>query len=80
MALAAKHVPSTEVEIRGLLDGWAEAIRAKDINRRMSNYAQDVVLFDVVDPLRYVGSDAVKARAQEWFFSFRGTLDSSIAT
>ena len=68
MALAAKHVPSTEVEIRALLDGWAEAIRAKDINRRMSNYAQDVVFFDFVGALRYVGSDAVKACA-EWFSS-----------
>jgi ketosteroid isomerase-like protein len=70
-----KHTSSAESEIRSLIDGWAEAIRAKDINARMSNYAPEVVLFDVVDPLQYIGPQAVRRRALEWFSSFDGPLD-----
>ena len=63
-----------ETRIKTLIDTWADAIRSKDVNRRILNYAPDVLLFDVVDPLQYVGSDAIRKRALEWFSSFSGPL------
>jgi len=51
----------------------------------MSTFAPDVVEFDVVNPLRHIGSDGARTRAEEWFASFRGPIgyevrDLSIAT
>jgi ketosteroid isomerase-like protein len=44
-----------EAEIRGLIDDWVKAVRAKDISRIMPHYAPDVLSFDLVPPLEYEG-------------------------
>jgi ketosteroid isomerase-like protein len=51
---------STESEVRALVDRWSEAIRIKDIDRLMALYAPDLVYFDVVPPLHYSGSTALR--------------------
>lgn len=38
----AEQRTSDEAQIRALVEEWAKAIRAKDISRRMCNYAPDV--------------------------------------
>jgi uncharacterized protein (TIGR02246 family) len=75
---AARPESADEAEIRALIEKWAQAIRDKDIDRRMSNYARDVLLFDVVNPLRYTGADAVRKRGEEWFGSFQGPIGYEI--
>lgn len=42
-------------EIRGWLDRWTKAFAAKDVDSIMALYADDVVAYDVVPPLQYVG-------------------------
>ena len=44
----------------------------------MSLYAPDLVAFDVVPPLRYVGADAYRRRWQETFASFSGPIDYEV--
>ena len=66
---------STDPEIRALLDDRSAAIRAKDLDRLLSFYAPDVVYFDIVPPLQYVGTDALRGRFEHWF----GTYASAIA-
>ena len=66
---------STEEEIASLIDAWAAAIRAKDLDGSLSHYAPDVIGFDLVEPLRYVGADALRKRLEDWFASFDGTID-----
>jgi len=56
------------------LTGRAPAIRAKDLSGSLSHYAPGVVGFDLVQPLRYVGADALRKRLEEWFASFDGTI------
>lgn len=63
-----------EARIRALIDGQAEAIRAKNIDASVAGYASDVLLFDVVNPLRAVGSDALRERLTAWFASFLGPI------
>jgi uncharacterized protein (TIGR02246 family) len=63
-----------EASIRALIDDQAKAIRAKDIGGSVSGYAPDVLLFDVVNPLRSVGSDAARKRLAEWFSTFQGPI------
>jgi uncharacterized protein (TIGR02246 family) len=46
-----------EAEIRKLIDDWATAFRAKDVERIMSFYAQDIVAYDIVPPLQYAGAE-----------------------
>jgi ketosteroid isomerase-like protein len=52
---ADRSKAAAEAEIRALIDAQAEAIRAKDIDGSVSNYAPDVLLFDVVNPLQSIG-------------------------
>jgi uncharacterized protein (TIGR02246 family) len=66
---------STEEEIASLIDAWVAAIRAKDLDGSLSYYAPDVIGFDLVEPLRYVGADALRKRLEDWFASFDGTID-----
>ncbi len=51
---------STESELRALFDRRTEAARLKDIDRLMAVYSPDIVYFDVVPPLQYVGSAALR--------------------
>lgn len=63
-----------ELQISELMNNLAEAVRTKDANRLIANYAPDVVAFDVVNPLQYTGSDAVKERAEQWLATFEEGL------
>ncbi|MEZ2130774.1 MULTISPECIES: nuclear transport factor 2 family protein [unclassified Sinorhizobium] len=65
---------STESEVKVLLDSRVEACRAKDIDRLMSLYSPDIVYFDVVPPLRFVGSDAVRDNFMRWFAEYEGPI------
>jgi ketosteroid isomerase-like protein len=65
---------SIQSEVRALFESQFEAIRTKDIDRLMSFYSADVVYFDVVPPLRYVGSAALRSRFLEWFDGYKGAM------
>jgi ketosteroid isomerase-like protein len=65
---------STESEIRALLDRQSEAMRRRDIDQLVSCYSPDVVYFDTVAPLRFVGSDALRGRFLRWFDGFQGSV------
>ena len=64
-----------EAEIKRGIEGGVEAIRARDIDGVMSIYAQEVVSFDIVPPLRYIGADAFRKVWEEVFSSFQGPID-----
>ena len=57
-ALTADAQSKDKAEIRQWLDQWAKAFRAHDLNAIMSMYAPDVVAYDIVPPLQYVGKEA----------------------
>ncbi len=63
-----------EARIRELIEERVRAIRAKDVDALKSNHAPDVVMFDALDPLRYVGSDAVRESAGQWLSWYRGPV------
>jgi uncharacterized protein (TIGR02246 family) len=69
---------SDEAQIRKLIDDREKAVRARDIDGSIANIAPDIVWFDVVNPLRHVGSDALKKRAEQWFASFNGSIGYEI--
>jgi uncharacterized protein (TIGR02246 family) len=65
---------STEAEVRALFDRQFAAIRAKDVDQLMAVYSPDVVYFDVVPPLRYVGSEALRGRFTQWLDGYDGPV------
>jgi uncharacterized protein (TIGR02246 family) len=49
-----------QAQIRGLLDDWAKAARASDVDRIMAAYAPDILSFDAIAQLRFKGTDAYR--------------------
>ena len=74
-----EHKKNDEAEIKRVIEGYVEALRAKDLDGIMSMYAPEVVTFDVVPPLQYVGADAMRKRWEEVFSSFPGPMGYEIA-
>lgn len=70
---------STQSEIKAQLDSRSEAIWTKDIDRLMSFYSPDIIYFDVVPPLQYTGSDALRDRFSHWFDGFEGPIGQEVS-
>src|SRR5947209_12219734 len=73
-----EHKKNDEAAIQGLLDDCIRSFRDKNIEGIMSIYAQEVVSFDIVPPLRYIGADAFRKVWEEVFSSFQGPIDYEI--
>jgi ketosteroid isomerase-like protein len=69
---------SPQNEMAALLDRRSAAIRQKDLDRLMSFYSDDVIYFDLVPPLVYVGSSALRGRFSHWFASYTGPIGQEI--
>jgi ketosteroid isomerase-like protein len=63
-----------DTEVKALLDSRADASRAKDIDRLMSLYSPDIVYYDVVPPLQFVGSAEVRRNFVRWFDEYDGPI------
>ncbi|WP_201386905.1 nuclear transport factor 2 family protein [Ktedonobacter sp. SOSP1-85] len=67
-----------EAEIKKVIEGFVEALRAKNLDGVMSMYAPELVSFDIVPPLQYVGTDAYRKQWGEAFSSFPGPINYEI--
>jgi uncharacterized protein (TIGR02246 family) len=56
-----------ETQIRALVESWAKAVRAKDLDGAISYHTDDIVMFDVPMPLQSKGLDAYR-KTWELFF------------
>jgi uncharacterized protein (TIGR02246 family) len=65
-----------ETEIRQLIDDWAKAVRAQDINGVLARHADDMVMFDVPPPVVVKGVDAYR---ESWpaFFRWQREVDGT---
>jgi uncharacterized protein (TIGR02246 family) len=73
--IVANATAAGQAQIRDVMADWVTAACAKDVDRLMSHHAPDVLLFDVVNPLRYAGVDAARTRMEDWFSSFQGPIN-----
>ena len=55
--------------IRELVESWARAVRAKDLDGILANHSTDMLMFDVPPPLQSKGIEAYK-KTWELFFSW----------
>ena len=56
-----------ETSIRALVDDWAKAVRAKDMDTVLARHADDIVMFDVPAPVQARGMTEYR-RTWELFF------------
>jgi uncharacterized protein (TIGR02246 family) len=63
-----------EVRIRELIEEWRSAVLAKNADALIRHYASDVVVFDVVPPASFSGSDQYRDNWQRWFDSMKGPI------
>ena len=59
MTLATTRTDET-VRIRRLIDHWAEAVRASDLDGIMAAYAPDILSFDAIAQLQFKGAEAYR--------------------
>ncbi len=67
-----------EASIRKLMDERVKAVNDKDINALLTNYAPNILSFDVINPLQHTGLDTVRKRAEKWLSSFQGSIGYEI--
>jgi ketosteroid isomerase-like protein len=57
------HEVTAEAAVREALEAWADAVRERNLPVILSHYADDIVAFDAVGALRFVGKTAY---ARHW--------------
>ena len=62
----------SEVEIRQLVEKWADAVRRKDMEGVLARHADDIVMFDVPLPMQSRGMDEYKKTWDLFFANNRG--------
>src|SRR5579884_4494274 len=63
-----------EAAIQKLIDNGIRAVREKNIEGVMSLYAQNVVTFDIVPPLQYLGADALRKLWEQIFLVYQSPI------
>jgi uncharacterized protein (TIGR02246 family) len=58
-----------ETAIRGIIENWAAAVRAVDMDGILANHTGDILMYDVPEPLFSRGMDAYRA-TWELFFKY----------
>ena len=61
-----------EARIREIIEEWRQAVVAKDVNALIRHYASDVVVFDIVPPASFTGTERYREHWQGWFDSMKG--------
>jgi ketosteroid isomerase-like protein len=72
----ARAASADEAAIRKLLDGWAKAFHDKNLDAIMAMYkpGDELVAYDIVPPLRYVGYEAYKKDYKEFLAQYNGPI------
>jgi uncharacterized protein (TIGR02246 family) len=77
-------------QVREVIESWAKAVSAKDVEGVMACFAPDVLTFDLAPPLQYAGREVIRKGLEDWFPTWDGpigleirdlrvTADSSVA-
>ena len=75
--MATKHSEgSDEAQIKGLIEGRIKAIGEKDVAAVLSEYAPDVVMFNLAPPLQTKGTD--REGIEKWFSGYQGVISYEI--
>ncbi|PZO36165.1 MAG: hypothetical protein DCF19_22325 [Pseudanabaena frigida] len=68
----------SEPAISTIIDERVQAVRDKNVNALLSNYAPNILSFDVINPLHRIGVDMIRERVERWLSSFQSSIDCEI--
>jgi ketosteroid isomerase-like protein len=60
---------TAEIQIRALIEAWADAVRRHDLPAILAHHEQDIVMFDVPPPLQSRGIEAYR-KTWDLFFGY----------
>lgn len=66
-------------EIRKIIVNRISGVKAKNVDQAIENFREDVISYDVVGELKFVGIDAVRNRLKEWFSTLSEIIDFEIS-
>lgn len=66
--------PAAEAEVKAVLEAWTAATRENRRDDILRNHADDLVIFDVLLPLRYDSAAAYRAGWDDWQPDTRGGM------
>jgi ketosteroid isomerase-like protein len=72
------QLTADEADIRRRISALVQSIRTMDLEGVMSNYAPDIVSFDVQPPLRQMGAEGKRKNWVEAFAVFQPPLDYEV--
>jgi ketosteroid isomerase-like protein len=74
--MSSSGIKKTEdTQVRELIENWARAVRAHDIDGILKHHAAEMVLFDVPPPVQSKGIDAYQ---KSWDLFFRWFGDAGV--
>lgn len=59
-------------QVRAIIEKWAAGVRARDIDAVLSGHSPDLLMFDVVGPVRLQGLNEYRRTWIEQFFPWHG--------
>jgi ketosteroid isomerase-like protein len=65
---------AAEAEIRNLVKARIDAVNNKDVDALVAHHAPSILAYDLVEPLQYVGLDALRQRVKQWFDGFESAM------
>ena len=68
----------SRIQVREVIEGWAKAIGAKDVEGAMAYFAPDVLSFDLAPPLQHMGREVIRKGMKEWFLTWQGPIGLEI--
>lgn len=66
---ASSNTTTEEAAIRELVESWARAVRAKNLEGILANHSTDMLMFDLPPPMQSKGIEAYK-KTWDLFFSW----------
>jgi len=63
---APTDTPSDEQQIRALLERWATTTRRGQLDDVLANHSPNVLIYDVLPPLKYEGAEAYRRSWGDW--------------
>lgn len=61
-----KQTEASEAQIRVLLEAWASATRQNCKSEILANHSANVLIYDVLAPMKYEGAEAYRRSWDEW--------------
>ena len=65
-------------EIKEIIENRIFALKNRNVENLVTNYSKNVISYDVVGKLKYVGVDALKKRLDEWLSTLDQIIDFEI--